>query len=107
MTLQVPEVLLNLTHVSRSHSHLSQTTPECAGQPHITLNMLDLTPLFSPSAFPPSYSTPAEPPSPDMPSSLSLSSSSSSAMVFFRGGTGSLASFSGDFDSLIGCLEVV
>lgn len=50
----------------------------------MTLNMFSLTPLFSPSAFPFSYSTPAEPPPPDMPSILSLSSSSNSAIVFFR-----------------------
>lgn len=49
----------------------------------MTLNMFDLTPLFSPSAFPPSYSMPAEPPSPDLLSSFSLNSSSISATVFF------------------------
>lgn len=49
----------------------------------MTLNMLDLTPRFRPSAFPPSYSMPDAPPSPDMPSSFRRSSSSCSATVFF------------------------
>ncbi|KUI65297.1 hypothetical protein VM1G_00782 [Cytospora mali] len=69
--------------------------------------MLDLTPLFNPSAFPFSYSTPAEPPSPDNPSSFNLTSSSSSAIVFFRGGTGSLGVSSDGFESFAPvCCEV-
>lgn len=60
----------------------------------MTLNMFDLTPLFSPSAFPPSYSMPAEPPSPDLLSSFSLNSSSISAIVFFLNTLEDSASFS-------------
>lgn len=54
--------------------------------PQITLNMFSLTPLFNPSAFPPSYSIPALPPSPEIPSNFNFNSSSSSATVFFLGG---------------------
>lgn len=47
--------------------------------------MFSFTPLFKPSALPFSYSTPEAPPSPEIPSSFSRTSSSSSAIVFCLG----------------------
>lgn len=62
--------------------------------------MFSLTPLFMATGFPFSYSTPDSPPSPDIPSILSLSSSSICACVF-RGLVCDLVSMS-CFDCSVG-----
>ena len=70
------------------HSNLSRITHKF---PHIKRNILFFTLRFIATGLPSSNSNPAAPPSPDIPSSFSRSSSSNSAMVLRLGLT--VASF--------------
>lgn len=65
--------------------------PAPAAPSYINLNIFCFTPLFIATGLPSSSSNPAAPPSPDISSNLTRSSSSSSAMVFLFGFGASLS----------------